>query len=108
MRRLLAALLVTLLLAGCAGPRPEVRSAEVAPPAEGKAIVTVVVANRGGADGQVELKVTLRDGKGSVVGRDERPLELRGRETVTVVLELQVPDAAQGLRVEAEAVYPPD
>ena len=108
MRRPLAALIVTLMLAGCGGPRPEVRSAEVAPPVEGKAIVTVVVANRGGGDGQVELKVTLRDGKGSVVARDGRPLELRGRETVTVVLELQVPDDAQGLRVEAEAVYPPD
>ena len=31
-----------------------------------------------------------------------------GRETVTVVMELQVPEDAQGLRVDAEAVYPPD
>lgn len=108
MRRALVAVLAGLLLAGCSGPRPEVRSADVAPPKDGTAVVTIVVANRGGGDGQVELKVTLRDGKGSVVAREERSLELQGRETVTVVMELKVPEEAQGLRVDAEAVYPPD
>lgn len=108
MRGLIAGLFITVTLAGCSGPLPEVRSADVAPPADGKAIVTVVVANRGSGDGQIELKVTLRDGQGSVVARDERSLELRDRETVTVVLELQVPEDAQGLRIETEVVYPPD
>lgn len=108
MRSVVAVVLAGLLLAGCAGPRPEVRSAEVAPPQEGTAVVTVIVANRGGGDGQIELKVTLRDGSGAVVAREERSLELQGKETVTVVMELRVPDGVQGLRVEAEAVYPPD
>lgn len=108
MRRLFASILALVILGACVGPKPEVRSAEVAPPKDGKAVVTVVVLNRGAGDGQIELKITLRDGKGSVVARDGRPLELRGRETVTVVMELQVPDDAQGLRVEVEAVYPPD
>ena len=108
MRRALVAVLAGLVLAGCAGPRPEVRSAEVAPPVKGLSVVTVVVANRSGGEGQVELKVTLRDGTGSVVAREERSLELQGNETVTLVMELRVPDGAQGLRVHAEAVYPPD
>lgn len=108
MRGLLGALLVALILAGCRGPEPEVRSAEVAPAVEGKVTVTVVVANRGGGDGQVDVKLTLRDGAGQIVAREDRTVELKGRDVLTLVVELQVPEGAEGLRVEAEAVYPPD
>lgn len=108
MRRLLAPLLALLVAVSCIGPKPEVRSATVAPPKEGKANVTVVVSNRGGGDGQIELKITLRDSTGAVVAREETTRDLKGNETITVVVEVQVPDDASELRVEVEAVYPPD
>ena len=99
--------LVALLTVGCLGPKPEVRSAEVAPPEDGKATVTVTVANNGAGDGQVEIKVTLRQGD-EVVGREDKLTELKGRETVRVVVEVDVPDDAHDLDVEAEVRYPPD
>lgn len=101
-------LFAALVLAACGGPKPEVRSAEVAPPVEGKAAVTVVVANRGGGDGQVEVKLTLRDRAGRIVAREDRTAELKSNEVLTLVVELEVPQGAEDLRVEAEAVYPPD
>lgn len=108
MRRLLPPVLAALLLAACVGPKPEVRSASVAPPQDGKAIVTVVVVNRGGGDGQIEVRITLRDATGSVVARDEKTTVLKERETITVVLEVQVPADSGELKVDAEATYPPD
>ncbi len=108
MRRLLGIVLLALVLAACVGPKPEVRSAAVAPPKDGKAIVTVVVANRSGGDGHIEVKITLRDATGGVVAREEKSVELKGSETVTIVLEVRVPVGADGLSVDAEAIYPPD
>ncbi len=108
MTRLLAPVLAALILAACVGPKPEVRSAAVAPPREGKATVTVVVLNRGGGDGQVELKVTLRAAGGKIVAREEKTVELGERETITIVLEVAVPDDTGPLTVDVEAIYPPD
>jgi hypothetical protein len=105
-RRIAGLLLVLLLTTACLGPKPQVRSAEVAPPENGKAKATVVIVNDGGGDGQVEVKVTLRDGD-RVVGRADQTAELKSRETITVVLEIDVPDDARALEVEAEVVYPP-
>jgi hypothetical protein len=107
MRRTAGFALVLLITAACLGPKPHVRSAEVSPPENGKARATVVIVNDGGGDGQVEVKVTLRAGE-RVVGRGDQTAELRARETITVVLEIEVPDDARALSIEAEAVYPPD
>jgi len=107
-RPLAALLLLIAISVACIGPKPEVRSAEVAPPKEGKATVTVVIVNKGSGDGQVELKVTLRDAGGNVVARDEKTTELKERETVTVVLDVDVPADAKDLKVDAEVTYPPD
>lgn len=107
MRRVAALLLALIVTAACLGPKPQVRSAEVAPPEDGKATATIVIVNQGGGDGQVEVKVTLRDGD-RVVGRADHTAELKARETITVVLEIDVPDDARSLEVEAEVVYPPD
>jgi hypothetical protein len=107
-KRSLACLaLIALLTLGCLGPKPRVRSAEVAPPEDGKAIVTLTIANDGGGDGQVEVKVTLRQGD-EVIARDEKLSELKGRETIKLVLEVDVPDDAHDLSVDAEIHYPPD
>ena len=105
--RLMALVLALLISAGCSGPKPQVRSAEVAPPRDGKASVTVVIVNTESGDGQIEVKITLRDGD-RVVGRAEQATELKAKETVTLVIEVNVPADVKALRVEAEAVYPPD
>ncbi len=107
MRRLTILLLALVLTAACLGPKPQVRSAEVAPPEGGKAKATVVIVNDGSGDGQVEVKVTLRDGE-RIVGRADKTTELEPRETLTVVLEVDVPDDARALTVDAQVVYPPD
>jgi len=107
MSRFAAAIFLLLLTTGCLGPKPEVRSAEVAPPKDGKAEVTVVIANTGSGDGQVELKITLRQGE-DVVGRADEKTQLKARETITLVLEVSVPPDATKLTVDAEVVYPPD
>jgi hypothetical protein len=106
-RRLLPLALFALLTVACLGPKPEVRSAEVAPPEDGKATVTVTIANKGSGDGQIQVKVTLREGD-QVVAREEATSELQAYETIELVLEVNVPDDAQGLTVEAEVHYPPD
>ena len=108
MRPLLAVAVAAALMAACSGPKPAVRSALVEPPSDGKANVTVVVENRGDGDGQVRLKVTLRDADGQVVAREDKTLDLDPHTTVTVVLEVQVPEDASDLRVTAEVAYPPD
>lgn len=107
MRRLAPLLLALIVMAACLGPKPQVRSAEVAPPKDGKAAVTIVVANTNSGDGQIEVKITVRQGD-RVVGRSETTAELRARETITLVLDLAVPADAANLTVDAEVVYPPD
>ncbi len=107
MRRLIALVLTLLMTVSCLGPKPQVRSAEVATPKDGKASVTIVIANGGSGDGQVEVKVTLKEGD-EVVGRAERTTELRSRETIRLVIEVEVPEGATDLAVDAEVHYPPD
>lgn len=107
MTRPFGLLLAVIVTAACLGPKPQVRSAEVAAPKDGKAAVTIVIANTDSGDGQIEVKVTLRDGD-RVVGRSETAAELKARETITLVVEVPVPSDVRNLTVDAEVVYPPD
>ena len=107
MKRLTGLLLALLITAACLGPKPEVRSAVVAPAKDGKAAVTVVIVNTDSGDGQVEVNVTLRQGA-NVVGRADKTTELRSKETITLVLVVDVPADARELSVEARVTYPPD
>ena len=107
MRRLLSFALFVLLTAACLGPKPQVRSAEVAPPEDGKAKVTVTITNEGSGDGQVQVRVTLREGD-QVVAREERTSELKAYETIEARVGGQRPRRRAGAEVEAEVHYPPD
>jgi hypothetical protein len=106
-RRVAALILAALVAASCLGPKPQVRSATVADPKDGKANVTVVIANTNSGDGQVEVKVTLKKGE-EIVGQAEKTIEIKERETITLVIEVDVPEDARDLKVQAEAAYPPD
>jgi uncharacterized protein (DUF58 family) len=105
--RIAGLLLALFLTAACLGPKPQIRSAEVAPPRDGKATVTVVIVNTGSGDGQVEVKVTLWQGD-RVIGRAEDTAELKSKETITLVFDVAVPADARDLSVDAEVAYPPD
>jgi hypothetical protein len=104
--RAVAFLLAAVVALTACGPKPRVESARVGDPDQGIALVTVTVRNESG-EGQIEVKVTLRDGSGDVVGRKEQTVSVREKERIRVVLDVPVGDAT-GLTVEAEVAYPPD
>jgi len=102
-------LLVSGLFVACAGPRPAVERVETIPQGDGRLRVVVTLQNQNSGDGQVILTVTVRErASGVVVGREERPVDLRPRERVTLALDM-VLSGSGGSEViaEAEARYPP-
>ena len=73
---------------------------------QGISIVNVDVRNEAG-EGQIEIKLTLRDKDGKVVARKEETVTMKAHERLRIAIDVPVGDA-RGLVVEAEAVYPPD
>ena len=102
--RLLSVVLLCLVLTAC-GPDPKVLSVHADDPQDGKSVVTVEVENRGG-DGTVDVRITLRDDAGNVVGRDTQSVELGGKEKVRIAIEVPVANGVTHVRGEAEATYP--
>ena len=100
----LSCVVLCLVLAAC-GPDPKVLSVHADDPQDGKSAVTVEVQNRGG-DGTVDVRVTLRDDAGNVVGRDTRSVELEGKEKVRIAIEVPVANGVTHVKGEAEATYP--
>jgi hypothetical protein len=105
LRRAAAAAVAGLVVIACAGPRPSVESYELRAGGPGT-IVSVVVVNAGGGEGQAEVEVTLR-AEGRVVARDERTVALRAHERVTVLVPVATPYLA-ALRADVRARYPVD
>ena len=72
------------------------------------------VNNEGGGDGQVGLTATVRDrNDGRVLARAGRDVDLEGRETMHVVIDLPQPLEARALAddrlaIEVHAEYPVD
>lgn len=102
--RLLSVVLLCLVLAAC-GPDPKVLSVHADDPRDGKSVVTVEIENRGG-EGTVDVRVTLRDQAGHVVGRGTESVELEGKEAVRIAIEVPVANGVTQVRGEAEATYP--
>jgi hypothetical protein len=97
--------LAGLLAAGCRGPKPQVESYDVSAGAPGT-IVSVVVANASGGEGQAEVEVTLRS-DGRIVAREERAVTLYAHERATVLVPVPTPYRRE-LAVEVRARYPVD
>lgn len=109
MTRALLGAVALALLAGCAGPAPEVESVRTEPsPRPQHVLVTVALRNASGGDGQVEVRVTLRERvSGRVVGQETFEVELLPHGRVAVTRE--IPVAATGeVTAEARAGYPPE
>lgn len=99
---------VALALVACGGPKPEVDGVEASDVKDRTTIVSVSIRNTGGA-GQVRLSVTVRDhATGGVVGREQRSIEMREKESLRVALEVHLPSGVERVSAEARATYPPD
>lgn len=102
------ALALTLLLLGCAAPAPTVEDVSASEVEDSKTVVTVRIHNRGG-EGSAVLRVTVREsGSGDVVGREERAIEVKPEERLTISVEVHLPEDVTDVQAEAEARYPPD
>jgi hypothetical protein len=95
------ALIVTLVLAACAGPRPEARVLSVAPsPQPGDQRVTVDLTNHSGGDGEVELRVVLRGGGTEVTA--DKTVEMDGHQHLVVAVDVPAPPGTYTASATAE------
>lgn len=107
------ALALTVGPLGCRGPRPELGERAMRVDGEGRAWVTVCVRNAGGGEGSVEVRATLLDGDGVVVGKGTESLDLAAHEEVHVTVPVgldpqRTSSAAAALTASVEVSYPPD
>jgi hypothetical protein len=101
---LTAAAVAGAIAAGCAGPAPAIERVEVVEPRlPGHVRVELVVANRSGGHGQVQLEISLWAGPGRTL-TDERPLELDGHQRLELTFDIAAPDA--DYVATARAIYP--
>jgi len=108
MRRLLVLAVLMLAGAACFAPKPRVVHEELKPPAEkgGAWELAVTVANDGPGEGETEVTSRLHDPRGAVVAQEQREIDLRPHETVTVTLEMR-PSAPGPYRSTTDVQSPP-
>jgi hypothetical protein len=107
-RRQALRLLVPLLLAGaaCGGPRPSVSDVRVTPsPWPGRYRVEAVVRNEARGAGEVSVEIRLHDVVSGRTIQQVRQLQLRGRDQLTLVVDIEAP--ASTYRADVRATYPP-
>ncbi len=94
-----------LVLAACAGPRPEVdaSSVSVAASQPGYQRVELVLRNGGGGHGEVAVDITLHGASGRVI-KATRMIELRAHQTIELATDIAAP--VDQYTASAEASYP--
>lgn len=107
------ALIGAAVLVGCAGPDPAIeRVAIVAPRLAGRVRVELVVVNRSGGHGQVEVEIRLRP-RDAVPGTVpaivpgiviDRPVELDAHERAELTVDVPAPDG--DYTADARVQYP--
>jgi hypothetical protein len=101
--RALAILVATLV--ACAGPDPAIERVDiVAPRLPGQVRVELVVVNRTGGHGQVQIEIRLRDARSRGEVAAERPLEIAGHQRLELIVDIPAPDGEY--TAEARALYP--
>ena len=96
---------VAALAMACAGPDPRIeRVAIVAARQPGTVRVVLVVLNRSGGHGEVQLKIRLRTPDGTHTVAVERSLDLDGHQRLDLTVDIPAPEA--DYVVEADSVYP--
>jgi hypothetical protein len=98
---------VTLYLANCAGPRPQVGEIRLTEPraAEGLYRVEATIHNRGPGEGEVSVILRLRDADGRATVQVDRKATLERGETTIVAADIPAPAGRYTPEVEVE--YPP-
>src|ERR1044071_8490955 len=93
------------VLLGCAGPEPQIERVEVVAPRQpGSVRVAVVVVNRSGGHGEVQIKIRLRSADRAHTLAAERALEIEGHQRLDLTVDIPAPDG--DYIAEANAVYP--
>jgi len=101
-----ALILVVPLWLACSGPRPSVDGVRVTPgPLPGRYRVEATVTNRARGEGQVEVRIELRDRRSGRVVETERDLPLHGHEEAHLTADVEAPAGDWDARVSAD--YPP-
>lgn len=104
-RTLIAAALLSLT--GCPGPRPSVNDAQVRPsPLPGRYRVEATVDNRSRGEGQVDVRIQLRDRRTGHTVEADRDLQVHGHEQAHLTADIEAPPGEYDAQVEAE--YPPE
>jgi hypothetical protein len=99
-----AVAIAAAVLAGCGGPRPSVESVElVEPHLPGCVRVQLVVVNRAGGHGEVQIEITLRARSGNTLAA-EHPMELDGHQRLELDVDIPAPEG--DYLVQARALYP--
>lgn len=109
MKRAFLLLALLALASACFGPKPRIVRETVSPPEEkgGAWLLAITIANDGPGDGGAEVTSRLRDPHGAVVAQEQRELELKPHETVTVTLEMH-PATPGPYRPESNVQAPPE
>jgi hypothetical protein len=104
--RALAVVAATVVaLVGCAGPDPMIERIDlVAPRLPGHVRVELVVVNRSGGHGQIQIEIRLREARSGRELAAEHPLELDAHQHVELIVEIPAPEGAY--TAEARALYP--
>ena len=100
-----AVAVVAMVVLGCAGPAPGIERVEVVQSHRpGCVRVELVVVNRSGGHGQVQIEIMLRAARGGRTLTAERPLELDGHQRLELSVDIPAPDG--DYVAEARAIYP--
>lgn len=106
---IVVALTAAVLLTGCHGPKPAVAGYELRDPQQpgDPYILLVTVKNRGSGAGEASVQAVLRSpGSDIAVATGQELVDLTGRETAQVAIELR-PGAPGPYTAEVAVVYPP-
>jgi hypothetical protein len=96
---------VAVIATACAGPDPRIERVDiVAPRRPGTVRVALVVLNRSGGHGEVQIKIRLRTPDGAHALAAERSLELDGHQRLDLTVDIPAPEA--DYVAEAYGVYP--
>ena len=92
-------------LVACAGPDVRIERIEIiAPRLPGHVRVELVVVNRNGGHGQVQIEIQLRNARSRGVLAAEHALEFDGHQRVELIVDIPAPDGEY--TAEARTLYP--
>jgi hypothetical protein len=100
-----AVAIIAVVVLGCAGPAPGIERVEVVKPQRpGCVRVELVVVNRSGGHGEVQIEILLRTARPGRMLTADRSLELDGHQRLELSVDIPAPEG--DYVAEARAIYP--